>query len=72
MLENAALNADSDSLVEERVEHVVADIDGVVGLDIFLQGWTAVEHVSGQSKLHEGVVMSVEYGWGMKKKVRPW
>lgn len=47
MLENTTLNTDSDGLVEKRVEHVVANIDGVVGLDILLQGWAAVYHVSG-------------------------
>jgi len=62
LLENTTLNADSDGLVEEGVEHVIANIDGVVGLDIFLQGWTAGYHVSGQ--LHEGVGGVVKLGWG--------
>lgn len=41
LLEDTLLNADLQGLVEERVEHLVANVDGVVGLDILLQGWAA-------------------------------
>ena len=47
LLEDTTLHADSDGLVEKGVEHVVANIDGVVGLDILLQGRAAVYDVSG-------------------------
>jgi hypothetical protein len=43
LLEDALLDAVLQGLVEQRVEHVVADVDGVVGLDIFLEGLAAGE-----------------------------
>jgi hypothetical protein len=41
LLENTLLATGLQRLVEKRVEHVVGDIDLVVGLDILLQGLTA-------------------------------
>jgi len=41
LLEDALVNASLQGLVEERVEHVVRDIESVVCLDILLQGLTA-------------------------------
>lgn len=38
---DALFDAGLEGLVEERVEHVVRDVQGVVGLDVFLEGLTA-------------------------------
>jgi hypothetical protein len=43
LLEDTLLDTVLQRLIEERVEHVVADVDGVVGLDIFLEGLAAGE-----------------------------
>lgn len=44
--EDTLLHTGLQGLVEEGIEHVVADIDRVVGLDIFLEGLAAVECVN--------------------------
>ena len=49
LLKGALLNAGLQGLVEERVEHLLANIDGVVGADILLQGLTAGVCVSEMS-----------------------
>ena len=46
LLENSLVDTGLQCLVEEGVEHVVRDRDGVVGLDILLQGLAAVMGVS--------------------------
>jgi hypothetical protein len=44
--EDALLDTQLQRLVEEGIEHVVVDIDGVVGLDILLDGLAAARYVS--------------------------
>lgn len=39
----ALLDTGSQCAVEKRVEHLVVGVDGVVVLDILLEGWTAVQ-----------------------------
>ncbi len=46
LLEDTLVDTGLQGLVEEGVEHVVRDADGVVGLDILLQGLTAAMGVS--------------------------
>lgn len=41
LLEDTLLNAVLERFVEERVEHVLRDADGVVGLDVLLQRLSA-------------------------------
>jgi hypothetical protein len=41
LLKDTLLNTRLQSLVEERIKHVVRDVDGVVGLHELLQGLTA-------------------------------
>ena len=41
LLEDTLLNTGLQGLVEQRVEHVVRDVQGVVGLDVLLEGLTA-------------------------------
>jgi hypothetical protein len=46
LLEGTLLNAGLQGLVEERVEHLLANVDGVVGAHILLEGLAADDRVS--------------------------
>jgi hypothetical protein len=46
LLEDTLVDTVLQSLVEERVEHLLANIDGVVGADILLERLAAGECVS--------------------------
>jgi len=46
LLKDTLLHTGLQGLVEERIEHVIANSDVVVGLDIFLERLTAAKCVS--------------------------
>ena len=49
LLKGTLINASLQGLVEERVEHRVRNMDGVVGADILLEGLATSECVSGMT-----------------------
>ncbi len=46
LLKGTLLDTSLQGLVEERVEHLLANVDGVVGADILLEGLAAGGRVS--------------------------
>lgn len=51
----ALLNTSLQGLIEEGIEHLVCGIDFVVGLDIFLEGNTAVTEATVSNELITGM-----------------
>ena len=43
LLESPLINTSLQGSVEKSVEHGVGDVNGIVGLDVLLEGWTAVQ-----------------------------